>query len=235
MFLLFPILHLIVAWVLISNSNWALILMLGVVLYYPIHDLGFSIGYHKLFAHRTFKPKSFFPYLTTFICMLALYGGPLASSLIHREHHRFSDTAKDPHSPINGFWHAYIGWTWSYNKQGNSLIRIYDLIKDYTWMNKIEKYDLVVPFIVYPILFWISPVVGGAVLIACLLSLHISMLTNAMSHTKQGKILDIAWLANWINPAFNHKYHHTKPGYDYSTANVKDRQTWVIEKLLMKK
>jgi stearoyl-CoA desaturase (delta-9 desaturase) len=235
MFLLFPILHLIVAWTLASSSNWALILMLGIVLYYPIHDLGFSIGYHKLFAHRTFKPKIFFPYLTTFICMLALYGGPLASSLIHREHHKFSDTDRDPHSPVKGFWHAYIGWTWSYSKQGNYLLRIYDLIKDYPWISKIEKYDLVVPLVVYPILFWISPVVGGAVLIACLLSLHVSMLTNAMSHTKQGKILDIAWLANWINPAFNHRYHHTTPGYDYSTHDVTDRQAWIIEKLLMKK
>ena len=233
-FLLFPILHLIVAWTLITNPSWILILVLGIVLYYPIHDLGFSIGYHKLFAHKSFKPKKFYPYLTTFICMLALYGGPLASSLIHREHHKHSDAERDPHSPTKGFWHAYLGWTWSYSNQDNHLLKIHDLIKEYPWMIRIEKYELAVPLITYPLLFWISPVVGCAVLIACLLSLHVSMITNAVSHTRQGKILDMTWLANWVNPAFNHKYHHTTPGYDYSTDSVKDRQAWVIEKFLIK-
>jgi stearoyl-CoA desaturase (delta-9 desaturase) len=234
MFLLFPALHLIAAWILLTNPQWLLILALSIILYSPIHNIGFSIGYHKLFAHRSFKPKTFYPYLATFIGMLSLYGGPLASSLIHREHHKFADEDRDPHSPTKGLWHAYVGWTWSYTKHGNHLLRIYDLIRDYPWTAKIEKYDLLVPLTVYPILFWISPVFGCAVLIACMLSLHTGMLTNTVTHTRQGDILNLIWLANWVNPIFNHKHHHATHGYDYTTEQVKDKQAWFIKKFLMK-
>lgn len=28
----------------------------------------------------------------------------------HRSHHRYVDTERDPHSPINGFWFSQITW-----------------------------------------------------------------------------------------------------------------------------
>ena len=52
---------------LLTNPNWLLMLLIGLVLAVPIHTMGYSIGYHKLFAHASFKAKRWYPYVSTFI------------------------------------------------------------------------------------------------------------------------------------------------------------------------
>ena len=36
--------------------------------------------------------------------------GPLWWAGNHRDHHRYADTDRDPHSPQQGFWWSHIGW-----------------------------------------------------------------------------------------------------------------------------
>ena len=85
--------------------------------------LGLSLGYHRLFAHRslvTFRPVE---------CVLMFLGcmagiAPFHWIAIHRLHHRHSDHDGDPHSPVvwagrrlgglRGFWHAHFGWYRTY-------------------------------------------------------------------------------------------------------------------------
>jgi stearoyl-CoA desaturase (delta-9 desaturase) len=81
--------------------------------------MGISVGFHRLFAHRSFKTG-------TLVAMLfAVFGtwagqGPLVHWVSnHRRHHKFSDKPGDPHSPnlhgsgfwnkLKGCWHAHIG------------------------------------------------------------------------------------------------------------------------------
>ncbi|PRQ52679.1 putative acyl-CoA desaturase [Rosa chinensis] len=40
---------------------------------------------------------------------------PLDWVSIHRSHHQFTDTVKDPHSPVRGFWFSHVGWTLNYH------------------------------------------------------------------------------------------------------------------------
>lgn len=239
-FVLFPLFHLVVLYVLLTNPSWLLILTVGILSALPIHTFGYSIGYHKMFAHGAFKAKTFYPYLSTFIAMLALYGGPLATSLAHRIHHRFVDTDRDPHSPCHGRWHAYIGWLVKPNLSKRDAIYIKDIVTNYPWTRLAEKYDLAVPLIVYPLLFWISPVLGGIIMIGCLLSLHIGLLVNAYGHDPkiegEVKTVNRIWLANLITPAFNHRQHHTvNNGYDDGDEHVYDWQALIIRKFLLAK
>ncbi|CAB4278285.1 unnamed protein product [Prunus armeniaca] len=37
-------------------------------------------------------------------------GSPIEWVSTHRYHHQFTDTKKDPHSPLMGFWFSHIGW-----------------------------------------------------------------------------------------------------------------------------
>jgi stearoyl-CoA desaturase (delta-9 desaturase) len=73
-------------------------------------QLGIHIGYHRYFAHASFKTYSWFEFLLACIGCLAFQNGPLWWASMHRRHHRLSDTAGDDHSPTRGFWHAHIGW-----------------------------------------------------------------------------------------------------------------------------
>lgn len=52
---------------------------------------------HKMFSTSKFNERLF--HLLTFICQGSSYLNPRAYAIMHREHHAYSDTEKDPHSP----------------------------------------------------------------------------------------------------------------------------------------
>ncbi len=57
---------------------------------------------HRYSAHAMFSmSKSWerFFHLLTYVCQGSSYLNPRAYAILHREHHAFSDTARDPHSP----------------------------------------------------------------------------------------------------------------------------------------
>src|SRR4051812_16099522 len=43
---------------------------------------------------------------------MAVQGTPIEWVANHRKHHAYADRPGDPHSPLEGFFHAHIGWLW---------------------------------------------------------------------------------------------------------------------------
>lgn len=72
--------------------------------------MGITIGYHRLFAHRTFKSHPVVVFLSLFFGAAAFEESALEWASQHRDHHRFVDTEKDPYNIMQGFWYAHIGW-----------------------------------------------------------------------------------------------------------------------------
>ena len=63
-----------------------------------------SFFLHRYGAHRMYtltKGWERFFYLMAFVCMGPSFLVPKAYAVLHRMHHAFSDTPKDPHSPTN--------------------------------------------------------------------------------------------------------------------------------------
>src|ERR1041385_4568964 len=60
---------------------------------------------HKMFKMNPFWEKTF--YFCTFITQGASFLNPRAYAIMHRMHHAYSDTEKDPHSPhfFKDVWH----------------------------------------------------------------------------------------------------------------------------------
>jgi stearoyl-CoA desaturase (Delta-9 desaturase) len=59
---------------------------------------------HRYGAHRMFTMNKFwerFFYLLTYIAQGPSFLDPRAYAILHRMHHAYSDTEKDPHSPLN--------------------------------------------------------------------------------------------------------------------------------------
>lgn len=70
-----------------------------------------SAGYHRYFAHRSFRTSRAMQFLLGLFGSLTLQGGPLWWAQTHRHHHRHADTPEDLHSPRHhGFLHAHFGW-----------------------------------------------------------------------------------------------------------------------------
>jgi len=93
-------------------------LLLGL---YVLTGLGITVGYHRLFVHRSFETYAPVRFVLAALGSMAVQGGLLTWAANHRRHHQHSDTHEDPHSPhrygrgvwgrLRGFWHAHIGWT----------------------------------------------------------------------------------------------------------------------------
>ncbi|MCG5501175.1 acyl-CoA desaturase [Ectothiorhodospira lacustris] len=89
-----------------SVAAWAAFFVL-----FALGGLSITVGYHRLWAHRTFKGR------WPLRLVLAIFGGMTLQNSIynwvarHRIHHRFvDDMQRDPHSIKVGFWHAHMGW-----------------------------------------------------------------------------------------------------------------------------
>ena len=75
-----------------------------------IAGIGITFGYHRLFAHRSFKVHPAVQFIAMLCGSAALQNTILKWSSDHRIHHNKLDTNEDPYSITKGFFHAHIGW-----------------------------------------------------------------------------------------------------------------------------
>jgi stearoyl-CoA desaturase (Delta-9 desaturase) len=83
-------------------------LLLGM---YLLTALGITVGFHRLFTHRSFEAGGVTRFVLAALGSMAAQGPLLKWVAVHRRHHRHSDRPDDPHSPHGrGLWHAHVGW-----------------------------------------------------------------------------------------------------------------------------
>lgn len=113
-----------------------------------------TAGYHRYFAHRSYKLNRLMQFIMAFGGTTAAQKGVLWWAGHHRHHHRYSDSDKDIHSPIKGFWWSHVGWILSDDYKHTPFENIRDFAKypELRWLN---KYDLVPPTLLALIVFFI--------------------------------------------------------------------------------
>jgi stearoyl-CoA desaturase (Delta-9 desaturase) len=95
--------------------------LLALAITYTLTGLGVTVGYHRLFTHRSFKTTRGMRALLAVLGSMAVEGPLIEWVATHRKHHRFSDEPGDPHSPhlehapgwrgaLRGLGHAHVGW-----------------------------------------------------------------------------------------------------------------------------
>lgn len=98
--------HLAVIPLIMYGEWWHYLIVLFV--YFLNGCLGMTMTYHRLLAHRTWNPRKWVEYLYTFFATIGMTGSAISWVAIHREHHRYENTEKDPHSPY------HKGWFWAH-------------------------------------------------------------------------------------------------------------------------
>jgi stearoyl-CoA desaturase (delta-9 desaturase) len=88
--------------------------------FYLVSGFGITVGYHRLFTHRSFRAARWLRITLAAAGSLAVEGSVGSWVANHRQHHVFSDKPGDPHSPhlhgtglgaeLRGFAHAHVGW-----------------------------------------------------------------------------------------------------------------------------
>jgi stearoyl-CoA desaturase (delta-9 desaturase) len=75
-----------------------------------LSGMGITFGYHRLFAHKSFKAHPIIQFIAMLCGSAALQNNVIKWCSDHRLHHRKLDTEDDPYSITQGFFHAHIGW-----------------------------------------------------------------------------------------------------------------------------
>ncbi len=71
-------------------------------LFYFVRMFFVTAGYHRYFAHRSYKMGRINQFIMALGGTLAIQKGPLWWASHHRMHHKYSDTDQDVHSPKKG-------------------------------------------------------------------------------------------------------------------------------------
>ena len=77
---------------------------------YIATGLGVSAGWHRMLSHGSFACGPVVKGILLVLGTMAGQGRPIEWAAHHRKHHALSDREGDPHSPLDGFVHAYFGW-----------------------------------------------------------------------------------------------------------------------------
>jgi stearoyl-CoA desaturase (delta-9 desaturase) len=97
-----------------------------------------TAGYHRYFSHRTYRLGRVSQFVFAFAAETSAQKGVLWWASHHREHHQFSDTDRDVHSPRKGFWWSHVGWILcdKYKPYDSDRIRDFERYPEIRWISR---------------------------------------------------------------------------------------------------
>lgn len=194
---------------------------------WQLATLGITIGYHRLWSHRSFTARAPLRLALAIMGTMAFQGSIKWWVIRHRLHHRYTDTDSDPYSATRGLFHSHMGWIF--------VKPFYPKIKyiDQTDLNADPivrfqhkyfqvlsiSYGLILPAVVGKWWFddaWMGLLWGGVV--ARIAIWHCTFLINSLAHYigDQFYSTDVSARGNFVlamltNGEGFHNYHHAFP------------------------
>ncbi len=207
------------------------------VFFYVIAAGGITVGYHRLFTHRSFKAVRAVRIVLGVTGSMALQGSVAQWVADHRKHHQFSDEVGDPHSPwrfgtsrmaiLKGLYYAHVGWLFD---EEQSPVERYapdiqadpDLRAITRWFPAIVVATLLLPAVLGGLFTWSwqGAVTGffWATLVRVALVHHITWSINSICHVfgkrpfkTRDQAGNVAWLAVPSLGEAWHNLHHAEP------------------------
>ncbi len=192
------------------------LIVMGVM--YVLVGLGVTVGYHRMLTHRSFKPNPVVEFIFLVLGSMSFEGSALQWASTHIKHHAVADREGDPHSPVEGFWHAHFGWLIK-DRDADPNVYGKHLMKDPIIMFVSRTFlvwailSLVIPFLIGG---WTGLLWGG--LVRMFLNHHVTWSVNSVCHTfgkREFETKDLSrneWVVGLL--AFGegwHNNHHAFP------------------------
>jgi fatty-acid desaturase len=218
-----------------SNLTW---LWATFVAWFLCYVMGEGIFLHRYFSHRAFETHPWIAKIFAVFALLGGFGSPISYRAVHiGMHHAHSDTDKDSHSPIHGFWHAWILWHLTSIKP--PLVICKNLLRDkfYVWLETNIIKVWWGALIVLTLIDWRLPLftlgLAGAI------GMNMAGITNSLAHMVGTRRFDtddnsrnIAWLSwlTWQGSSVLQNNHHAKPSryHDSHAWYELDIGKWII-------
>lgn len=215
--------------------GWTDLLIMGAMYWFTGH--GITVGFHRLFTHKSFKPNRFVKNTLAVAGSMAVQGPLVRWVADHRKHHKFSDRDGDPHSPWKygtnlralwkGFWHAHMMWLFDTEQ---TVQRTYapDLLKDRDLVRISKNFwafvllSMALPAALGGLITWswqgaLTAFFWGSLVRVALLH-HVTWSINSICHTigdrpfiSRDKSANVWWLAIPSMGESWHNLHHADP------------------------
>lgn len=194
---------------------------------------GLSAGYHRYFAHRSFKTSRGFQLVLAILGAIPAQMGPLWWSSYHRRHHADADGPGDVHSPRqDGLAWAHVGWVLHANsaEMDPSYVRDWLSYPELRWLDRMRW---VPPLAVIGSLaalgYWLGGTSQGSAagalqmvvvgfFLPTALCYQVTFCVNSMGHRfgrrrfeTADESRNLAWLALLTNGEGWHNNHHRFP------------------------
>jgi stearoyl-CoA desaturase (delta-9 desaturase) len=133
----FALIHLGAAAVFFMPFSWRLAGLAALTLW--VRMFGVTAGYHRYFAHRSYKLGRVAQFLLAWLAQSSGQKGVLWWAALHRDHHKYSDREEDIHSPWQrGFWWSHAGWVLSNEHDTYDQKRIADFARypELRWLDR---------------------------------------------------------------------------------------------------
>ncbi|QBD78026.1 acyl-CoA desaturase [Ktedonosporobacter rubrisoli] len=210
---------------------------------YSLVAFGVTVGYHRMLTHRSFNPHPAVKFILLVLGSMALEGPALEWAAIHIKHHSQSDREGDPHSPVEGFFHAHIGWIFK-DRTIDPNVYCRNLVKDPIVLFVSRTFllwvalALLIPFALGG---WTGLLWGG--LVRIFLTHHVTWSVNSICHTfgkREFETNDMSrneWIVGLL--AFGegwHNNHHAFPrsafhGLHWWQFDLSGYLIWLLERI----
>jgi stearoyl-CoA desaturase (delta-9 desaturase) len=226
------------------------LILLGV--FYVLTSLGVTLGYHRLFTHRSFQTSAPVRAALAILGSMAIEGSVITWVADHRKHHAFTDQQGDPHSPhlagpgisgaLKGLWHAHCGWLFRTVGQAERERFAPDMLKDPVLV-RIDRLFLLWLALSFALPAALGLLIGGTAwsalmgliwggAVRVLLLHHVTWSINSVCHFFGRRRFDVAdesrnvfWLAPLSMGESWHHNHHAFPTSAFHGLTLAERAT----------
>jgi stearoyl-CoA desaturase (Delta-9 desaturase) len=215
--------------------SWTDVLISAVMYVVTLH--GVTVGFHRLFTHKSFKPNRTLKNVLAIAGSMAIQGPVVRWVADHRKHHKFSDRDGDPHSPwkygtsvgalLKGLWHAHMGWLFDeeqtpQRKYAPDLMSDPDIVRISRQFPVWVAVSLIAPAVAGGLLTWswqgaLTAFFWGSLVRVSLLH-HVTWSINSICHAigdrpfvSRDKSANVWWLAIPSGGESWHNLHHADP------------------------
>jgi stearoyl-CoA desaturase (Delta-9 desaturase) len=197
---------------------WLFLLLFGA------SSMAITMGYHRLFAHASFRTSRLIEFLLLFFGAGAYEESALKWASMHRRHHQFTDTDKDPYNIKRGFFYAHMGWFMFY-KQSVEYNNVNDLQKNPLVMHQFKYFQFwaLASGVVLPLACglatgsWLSALLWTVPAKIAVVG-HSAFFINSFAHTFGSRPYDktVSARDNWLGAILTngegyHNFHHAFP------------------------
>ena len=230
--------------------RWSDVIVFAIM--YVFTGLGVTVGFHRLFTHRSFKTSKPLRGVFAMLGSAAIEGPVISWVADHRKHHTFSDQEGDPHSPhvghgggfrgaLKGLFHAHVGWLFIHTQRGARKRYARDLLDDPV-VSFVDRHFVVWVLGGLAVAFTLGWAIGGSFYAALtgllwggavrmLVVHHVTYSINSLCHFFGRQRFDtgdesrnLFWLAPFSFGESWHNNHHAFP-----TSAMHGMRAWEID------